>query len=339
MLSEAELLSAAGKLCESANRAAPLALKPLAGGRNNRVFRVETTAGEPPLLKCYSKDPRDPRDRQGAEWAFLNHVWKSGIKTMPQPLAQDKVAKLTLMSLLPGRKLGVEEIAQDHIDQAADFILAVNEDGAKNGFQPASEACFSLDDHLKTIERRVERLKKLDTQAPLHAQAEQFVHARVQPEWAKLRDALHSRFTAEERARVLPLDRQIVSPSDFGFHNALADNEGRLSFFDFEYAGRDDSVKLVCDLFCCPDLQAPLRFRQGFVEKLAAGLKKDAQFHKRCETLLDAYRIKWTCIILNDFLPVDEARRQFANIEARAKRCERQLEKAARKLDEIGLKE
>jgi hypothetical protein len=54
----------------------------------------------------------------------------------------------------------------------------------------------------------------------------------------------------------------------------------------------------------------------------------------RCRILLDVCRIKWVCIMLNDFLPVGAARRSFAEGGARDVRCATQLEKAAAKLGE-----
>jgi hypothetical protein len=48
--------------------------------------------------------------------------------------------------------------------------------------------------------------------------------------------------------------------------------------------------------------------------------------------LLNAYRIKWACIILNDFLPLGDARRAFADEGDRAARCAAQLAKAEAKL-------
>jgi len=53
-------------------------------------------------------------------------------------------------------------------------------------------------------------------------------------------------------AQALPADETCLSPSDFGFHNALVDPSGALSFLDFEYAGRDDPAKPVSDFFCQP---------------------------------------------------------------------------------------
>ena len=64
-------------------------------------------------------------------------------------------------------------------------------------------------------------------------------------------------YTACQNAETdnLVLDERIpgsdirLSPSDFGFHNALEDKNGTLIFMDFEYAGPDHPGKIVCDLF------------------------------------------------------------------------------------------
>jgi hypothetical protein len=136
----------------------------------------------------------------------------------------------------------------------------------------------------------------------------------------------------------LPLDRALtlpeccLSPSDFGFHNALADAAGRLTFLDFEYAGRDDPAKLVSDFFCQPEVPVPTSFHTHFVTRLADGLDLDETGRVRCQIMLDAYRIKWTCIILNDFLPLGAARRAFADTGAWATRCAAQLAKAQAKV-------
>ncbi len=101
-------------------------------------------------------------------------------------------------------------------------------------------------------------------------------------------------------------EAEILSPSDFGFHNALADAAGTLTFLDFEYAGRDDPAKLVSDFFCCPEVPVPLRFRSEFVATLAEGLPLDPAFPSRCDRLLDVYRFKWIAIIMNEFLPAEQ---------------------------------
>lgn len=331
MQHENELYAATAQLCLQAGYAEPFVLHPLAGGRNNRVFRVEFKSRPPLLLKSYSTDTRDPRDRLGAEWAFLDHAWSHDIRTVPQPLARNKKARLALIRFMEGRKLQPGEITQDHIAQAADFILDMNAmKNAIDKFAPASEACFSLADHIQTVDHRIGCLDNIDTTAPLHGEAADFIASQLRPAWIKVRNKLDH--GADEK--IAP----ILSPSDFGLHNALINESGQLNFVDFEYSGRDDPAKLACDFFCAPEIAVPIQFWESFTGKLAAGLKIDTGFLQRCSVLLDAYRIKWTCIILNDFLAVDEARRRFANAEDRAQRCEQQLEKARTKLAEIGLR-
>jgi hypothetical protein len=106
-----------------------------------------------------------------------------------------------------------------------------------------------------------------------------------------------------------------------------------LVFLDFEYAGRDDPAKLVTDFFCQPQVPIPLAYRDRFLARL--GLDQPAL--ARCELLLDACRVKWACILLNDFLPVGAARRAFAQAGEREARCAAQLEEAKAMLAGIRL--
>jgi hypothetical protein len=326
----AALIAAAAELAREAGQARPVALAPLAGGKNNRVYRLDLEDGARLALKAYFADPRDPRDRLGAEWAFLRHAWARGVRDVPEPLARDEAARLGLYGFLPGRKLQPGEVTAAHVAAAADFVVAVNgEPRDPEALQPGSEACFALGEHLATVERRVARLGALDPDAPLRAEAERFVQGRLAPAWRGTRERVESAAAARGLAldAPLPARRAIASPSDFGFHNALVDGE-RVGFLDFEYAGRDDPAKLASDLFCCPEVPVPAEHHAAFVERLAAGLGLGAEDVWRCRLLLDAYRVKWACIVLNDFLPVGAARRAFADGPAREARAAAQLGKA-----------
>jgi hypothetical protein len=330
---EESLLRLASHLAESIGIGRVLTLSRLAGGKNNQVYRVETEAGTPLVLKRYFTDPRDPRDRLGAEWDFLKHAWSRGIRAVPEPLACDAAAHAGLYGFVAGRKLLASELKPAHIDAAIDFVLAVN---ARPRPQPApgSEACFTLAEHISTVDRRVARLVTLDPDAPHVEEARSFVATRLLPGWA----AVKSQLAADAHATGLALEQALsaddccLSPSDFGFHNALIDDEGKVTFLDFEYAGRDDPAKLVSDFFCQPEIPVPLNYHATFIARMAKGFGLDEAGQARCRMLLDAYRIKWICIILNDFLPLGAARRAFADAGAWAARCANQLAKAEAKL-------
>ncbi|MBV8926680.1 MAG: aminoglycoside phosphotransferase family protein [Bradyrhizobium sp.] len=322
------LLALANRLTAGTGSGRARALMRLAGGKNNRVYRVDTEAGLPLVLKLYFNDPGDGRDRLAAEWNFLERAWQAGLRAIPQPLAKDRQAQAGLYSFVAGRKLDAGEIEARHIDVAADFVLAINA-GRRADLDAASDACFSISDHLELVERRLLRLAALDPQAPHAAEAQRLVFATLRPAW----DSVRSQAVREALALGLDLDRRLreaeccLSPSDFGFHNALVADDGRLVFLDFEYAGRDDPAKLVVDFLCQPQVPVPPSLRERFVTRLAA-LPLDDAAQARCHILLDAARIKWACILLNDFLPVGAARRAFAETSEREARCAAQLDKA-----------
>ncbi len=327
------LLALTRDLAARAGMGQPRALSRLAGGKNNQVYRVDTEAKSPLVLKRYFSDPRDQRDRLAAEWNFLTAAWSRGIRCVPEPLACDATAHAALYGFVAGRKLRAAELTAGHIDAAIDFVLAVNA-RPRAELAPASEACFSLSEHVATVERRLARLAALDPDVPHVSEALCFVSTRLRPAW----DAVKSRLVADAGEAGLGMDDEIppadccLSPSDFGFHNALVDDAGRLTFLDFEYAGRDDPAKLVCDFFCQPEVAVPLDCHASFIARLADGLMLDGKGRARCHLLLDAYRIKWACIILNDFLPLGDARRAFADNGDRAARCAAQLAKAEAEL-------
>lgn len=329
MRAEASPVEAASRLMRQAELAdAPRALTRLAGGRNNRVYRIERD-GPPLVVKCYHRDPRDPRDRLGAEWAFLRYAWDAcGLREVPQPLAADPASHTALYAFVPGARIAAAEAR--HVEAAAHFVAALNTEAARSAagmLAPASEACFSLAAHVETIARRVARLEtRLDPSAPHADAAATLVRERLVPAWHRLERAI-----APDPA---PLP-WCVSPSDFGFHNAL-ESDGRLIFLDFEYAGRDDPAKLICDFFCQPELPAPRRLYPTFRDAVLDALGLDAAPHRvRCDALLPAYGVKWVCIMLNEFLAADAARRGFAEGQDRAARCAAQLAKAAAALDRL----
>jgi hypothetical protein len=331
--SEESLLALASDLAKSAGKGQARALSRLAGGKNNQVYRLETEAGLPLVLKRYFTDPRDPRDRLRAEWEFLQHAWSRGMRAIPEPLACNVGSHAGLYGFVEGRKLLAAELTPAHIDAAIDFVLAVNA-RPRAELAPASEACFTLAEHIATVERRVARLRRLDPDAPHANEAQSFVSMRLVPAW----HAVKSRLAADASAAGLSMEQRLepdeccLSPSDFGFHNALVDDAGRLTFLDFEYAGCDDPAKLVSDFFCQPEIPVPPHYHASFIVRVTDGLGLDEKGRARCHMLLDAYLIKWTCIILNDFLPLGAARRAFADAGARAARCATQVAKAEARL-------
>lgn len=304
-------------LLERAGIVGPFALVPLAGGGNNRVFRVEA-AGAAFLLKAYFHHPDDPRDRLATEFGFSQRV--AGTGRVPRPLASDSANHFGLYEFVAGRRLAPGEVGDNAVSQAIEFFLAIQNPTVFAEFPAASEACFDEASHLATVDRRIAGLARIPAE---FAEANRFVREELGPAWDRIRTAT----TPSEI--VLTPESRCVSPSDFGFHNALLEADGRLRFLDFEYAGWDDPAKLVCDFFHQPAVPVPRQYLPRWLDTVRDAIPAAADFEKRVKWLIPVYRIKWCCILLNEFLPVGRNRREFArgDVDPDTRRRE-QLEKA-----------
>jgi hypothetical protein len=308
---------------------APAELELLAGGRNSRVYRVADAAGETFALKHYFRHPGDPRDRLGAEQAALGFLWDHGVACVPRPLGADPEAGLGLYEFIAGTR-PLDPTAAE-VDQAAAFLVQLHRLGLQPGAErllPASEARFSLEAVADNVRSRLLALAAVPALAG-------FLDGELVPAW----EAALTRCMAGCRRLGLPFERELapgertLSPSDFGFHNALR-RDGRLVFLDFEYFGWDDPAKLVADLLLHPGMQLPAGLRLRLAEGLLAGFPDPAALRRRVRLAYPLFGIKWCLIMLNEFLPGDLERRRFAQPEAGSarERQARQLEKTRQKL-------
>lgn len=310
----------------------------LAGGGNNRVYRV-VCGNRSVLLKAYFQHPDDPRDRLGAEFAFLHFAWENGLRCVPRPLACDPLRKLGLYEFVEGRPLTAGEIGLPEVQQAIDFFRELNRhkrQPAARELRNASEACFTLEQHLACVQRRVERLCAADEARAFEART--FVSRELAPAWERIRGQVLSQAAAAGLSPDAPIPREdeCLSPSDFGFHNVLRTADGRLRFLDFEYSGWDDPAKTACDFCCQPALPAPPALHAHFARAVAADLSDPALHLRRIAWLTPVYRVKWCCIMLNDFLPVGNQRRAFAHARHDAEdRKQTQLHKARHALETL----
>lgn len=314
---ERDLLRLASSLALRAGLPRPEGLAALPGGRNNRVYRVDSTGG-PWLLKRYFSHPADTRDRLGAEYAFLTFAASLGNAPVPRPLAVNTAGGEALYQFIEGRALAPDEATWENVAQAIDFagLLASAKDSPRAMALPtASEAYFTLDGHLDRIEERVATLGRMTPRDEVGREAQSFVRERLEPAWRRVRHAIESGPARGHWAGPggeLAGNERCISPSDFGFHNAIMTGSGRLCFLDFEYAGWDDPAKLVCDFFLQPRVPVPHRLMDDFLARLSHALGTGERLALRVRALMPAYRVKWCCILLGEFTRVSLERRRFS---------------------------
>jgi hypothetical protein len=327
-------------LLEQAGYYGDYVLHVLRGGGNNRVFRIHINGAEL-LLKSYFTHPADPRDRMQAEVAFSDFAWSHGVRCIPEVLGYDKSQNIALYDYINGGRISSSSLQEDHIDQAVEFFLQINEhrnSPLASRLPVASEACFSIDAHITCIEERLERLFSISGGRSEDDLAVEFISKQLAPCWGRVKAAVNERAVQDEFDLSAELSREdrCVSPSDFGFHNAICRPDGHVVFIDFEYAGWDDPAKMICDFFSQPEVPSPLRHLMPFAERTLTDVAYPERALERVLLLMPAYTVKWCCILMNDFLPADGARRSFAQgEESLPVRLEDQLQKAQAALQRL----
>ncbi len=96
----------------------------------------------------------------------------------------------------------------------------------------------------------------------------------------------------------LKITKKIISQSDIGFHNSAFHNK-KIFFFDFEYSGLDNPIKLICDVYYQPEKRINkkkmIKFIKSFQEEFNFELPDNFYIFEKL------YRAKMIMIILNIF--------------------------------------
>jgi hypothetical protein len=289
------------------------------GGGNNRLYRV--TVDEHTLaLKSYGLLTDPGNDRLAREFAALSFLGRHGPENVPLAVASDPAARLALYGWIDGAPVAREPGGRSATDplEMVHFILALQNLGKHQEARDiglAAEACLDTTELLGQIRRRIAALSDVRQEPAL----ETFLSDGLLPTLAGAERRLRILYRAGGLAldEALPLERRILSPSDFGFHNALRRPDGRLAFLDFEYFGWDDPVKLLADTLWHPAYRLAAVEQRCWLDGLSAPLQAaDPTLSLRFDALMPLYGLRWCVILLNEFLPDRWQRRLHAGAAA-----------------------
>lgn len=283
-------------------------------GGNNRTYRVQTTDGIF-AVKKYFRHADDKRDRLAAEFAFLNFATNVAPNFVPKPYSQDNGDGIALYEYIEGKPVIAEDVDKNALDQALEFFCALNATKMRanaTSLPFASEAAFSIQDHLRLVGQRVQELKQ--SQGVEYSEGCALIKRLLKCwQWVSADCLKKARKNAFDIKQSLVREERCISPSDFGFHNALLRANHCFCFIDFEYGGWDDPARMVNDFFSQLAIPIPDNYYDWFLDKSLSPFKQHAVHRQRALLLKSVYGIKWCCIALNIFLPTHLARRQFAN--------------------------
>ena len=235
-------------------------LERIGGGRNSRVYNVATGGSERFALKIYFRHAGDPRDRLATEYGSFSYLWAQGFREIPEPVAADTKAGWAVYRFIEGDKIPPGRAGNAEVEVAADFLGRLRDLSRQAGSRNlgvASEAFFTLNEIVESVRRRLSRLDAAAGEEAIYTALRSFLEADFRPFLERAARWSEARWTAAGGSvdRELDPGERTLSPSDFGFHNALRQPDGRIIFLDFEYFGWDDPAKMIADFLLHPAMQ------------------------------------------------------------------------------------
>ncbi|EKD71490.1 MAG: aminoglycoside phosphotransferase family protein [uncultured bacterium] len=288
-------------------------IDPIHGGGNNRSYLI-TTNDDRYFLKHYFNDI-SYRNRLQVEYSFSSYAWQSGIRCIARPIAYDTNNFIGIYEYVNGRKLSNNEIKEDEVIQSLNFLTDLNSKKSSylaKKLSVASDAGFSIFEHICLVGKRIEKLKKIIINDDIDSEANLFINKLLIPAWNELENTIKANTKGILHNKIEPNDI-ILSPSDFGFHNALLTDNKQIKFIDFEYSGWDDPAKLICDYFSQPAVPVPIKYFWKFANTVSNLSMNPMQTMERVKIILPLVRLKWCCIVLNCFIPDLKIKKMFIN--------------------------
>ncbi len=313
-------------------------IKRLKGGRNSQVFKIILANSEVFFSKFYHRHPNDKRERRKVEFSSFQFLREHGVSQVPQPVASDANSECAIYEYIDGKEFEDDNITIEDINQAVRFILQLKKLSLPTlkSLPYASEACFSFQSISEVIQWRLQRLQNVADDFP---DLSRFLENDFIPTSQKIHAwGLEKSFSIQVpwQKETSYADR-ILSPSDFGFHNALKLENGTIIFIDFEYFGWDDPVKLLSDFLLHPAKNICRKLRIQFAAEVLAALPRIEVTEKRLRVAYPLHGLNWSLRLLNEFIIHHMQRRNFASkgqVEVSGLQT-RQLLKAKRMLYDI----
>ncbi len=288
-------------------------------GGNNQIHCTTAKDWRSLIVKRYFRASDVERDRCRAEFKALQLLWQNGIRNVPEPLYCDPGSRFALHAFIDGRLLTPGKITTEHVEALADFLIRLQNFARKQtgdaGIAAGADSRSCLKDYLDIIQSRRARILAGCASAPLGSAVLGFLKNRFDPLLAQVLENFHSRLAKSGLGLEdpLPVSERTLSPSDFGFHNALLDRDGRFTFIDFEYFGWDDPAKMLADSFHTVALPIEWKLKWSLLRRYCSSLPDPGKFLRRWELIVDLIGLEWQLIVLNIAESDVMARKRFAN--------------------------
>ena len=268
----------------------------LEGGKNSKIARVESADGSKAVLKFYSYD--EAHDRLFSDFHSSRLMRECGISNTPHPIGYSRDLNVAMFGWIDGTLI----INPDNscLDQALEFlgnVHSLRQFTCFEEFPNASAAVFCGQDLVNQLSGRFTSLQKNAIES---GELKRFLSTKLRPSIERLISWYKSEWVKEfEYDHLLADECRTLSPSDFGFHNALRTHKGEIIFIDFEYFGWDDPAKLIGDFVLHPGMNLSNSQKKLWIK----GAKEiyGPIMLRRMLLMWPMLGLCWCLILLNDF--------------------------------------
>jgi hypothetical protein len=261
--------------------------------------------------KLYPDPTIEDRKRLEKEVKACRFFYTHGIDSVPKVIWSDHNLNFGLYEWISESE--INEITNDNIIGAASFVesLAVLSNNTPHKeFGLASAACLSG----KMIENQLrDRYNNIHGSENLNLALKDFLNKQFTLSFEEILKKSKKYWPGDFDIQ-LSKEKQLLSPSDFGFHNAFQTEDG-LKFFDFEYFGWDDPVKLTCDFMLHPGMALTDTQQNLWLNTMKDIFSADPAFSQRLDASYSLYGLCWCLIQLNVFINNAQEERNRTEVE------------------------
>lgn len=283
-------------------------IKKIKGRGNSSIFRIEMKSGERYVGKLYPDPTFDNRKRLENEAKACKFLHSNNINSVPQVIWTDDNLNFGLYEWIHGSE--IKNISKSNISNAVAFVKSLADLSKKTRYEEfglASAACISG----KMIQDQIhERYKKISGFSHLYPALKDFLENELYTSIKTILKFSQKNWPGDFSV-YLKKENQLLSPSDFGFHNAFQTDHG-LWFIDFEYFGWDNPVKLTCDFILHPGMHLTDDQKKLWAENMINIFSNDPTFKQRLNASYCSYGLCWCLILLNEFCADEIEKRNLA---------------------------
>lgn len=303
---------------------------------NNKIIKFADKKNKKFVLKKYSKVDNSYSTLEN-EYAAIKLLSEANL---PVPKAFFKDSQLGF-ALYEHIHTAIETPSKAdiilHFSQFLCQLHHLSEASPLEIFPPARDFREKICDYKGHVDRRIRQIKQGLKNDPRFVSIQDFLEKKLLP----IYDIVIKRYQADllkyrlNESNPIHKKQKILSPSDFGIHNAIYRENHSFAFIDFEYFGWDDPVKLTADFIHHAGQESiSEEERLNILKQFAKNSPLDEEFFKRLSLLLDLVGLEWILIILNIANPEVLERRMYANPGLNVEQLiEERLQKAQKRAD------